>query len=56
MKGIQGRRCKKPLDDRKEKKGPGNLKRKHSVDNSLSERLWICRKQTMECMITICDK
>ena len=40
----------------KKRKVTGNLKRKHSVDNWLAERLWACRKQTTECMINSCNK
>jgi hypothetical protein len=45
--GRQGRRCKKLLDDLKEKRGYWKLKEEaqdHTVKNSLWKRLWTCHK------------
>jgi hypothetical protein len=46
MTGRRGRRRKQLLDDL-EKTERGST-RSHSVENSLSKRLWICRKTTRE--------
>jgi len=45
--GRQGRRCRKLLDDLKERRGYSHLKEEaldHYVESLLWKRLWTCRK------------